>query len=36
MVSIYNLSANEDFVVLLTSKLNTCFIDSFTLKMKSK
>ena len=32
----YNLSANEDFVIFLTSKLITCFIDGFTLKMKSQ
>ena len=32
----YNLSANEDFVIFLTSKLITCFIGGFTLKMKSK
>ena len=31
----YNLNANEDFVIFLTSKLNTCFIGGFTLKMKS-
>src|SRR5450631_3000617 len=31
----YNLSANEDFVILLTSKLITCFLGGFTLKMKS-
>ena len=31
----YNLSGNEDFVIFLTSKLITCFIDGFTLKMKS-
>ena len=30
----YNLSANEDFVIYLTSKLITCFIGGFTLKMK--
>ena len=30
----YNLSANEGFVIILTSKLITCFIDGFTLKMK--
>ena len=28
----YNLNANEGFVMFLTSKLITCFIDSFTLK----
>ena len=32
----YNLSANEGFVIFLTSKLITCFIDDFTLKMKSQ
>ena len=32
----YNLCANEDFVIFLTSKLITCFIDGLTLKMKSK
>ena len=32
----YNLSANEDFVKKITSKLITCFIDGFTLKMKSQ
>ena len=32
----YNLNGNEDFVIFLTSKLITCFIDGFTLKMKSK
>ena len=31
----YNLNGNEDFVIFLTSKLITCFIDGFTLKMKS-
>ena len=30
----YNLSANEDFVIYLTSKLITCFIGGLTLKMK--
>ena len=30
----YKLSANEDFVIFLTSKLITCFIGGFTLKMK--
>ena len=30
----YNLSVSEGFVIFLTSKLNTCFIDKFTLKMK--
>ena len=32
----YNLNGNEEFVIFLTSKLITCFIGSFTLKMKSK
>ena len=32
----YNLGAREGFVMLLTSKLITCFIDGFTLRMKSK
>ena len=32
----YNLSANEDFVIFFTSKLITCFIGGFTLKMKSQ
>ena len=32
----YNLNANEDFVIILTSKLITCFIDGFTLGMKSQ
>ena len=31
----YNLRANEDFVISFTSKLNTCFIDGFTSKIKS-
>src|ERR1700738_383706 len=31
----YNLSANEDFVIFVTSKLITCFLGGFTLKMKS-
>jgi hypothetical protein len=26
----YNLSVNEGFVMFLTSKLITCFIDGFT------
>ena len=30
----YNLNANEGFVMLLTSKLITCFIGGFTLTMK--
>ena len=30
----YNLNVNEGFVILLTSKLITCFIDDFTLTMK--
>ena len=38
MVSLknYNLSDNEGFVILLTSKLITCFIDDFTSKVKSQ
>jgi hypothetical protein len=32
----YNLNANEDFVTFLTSKLITCFIDSFPLDLKSR
>jgi hypothetical protein len=32
----YNLSANEAFVMFLTSKLITCFIDGFTSKRKSQ
>ena len=32
----YNLSANEGVVIFLTSKLITCFIDGFTLEMKSQ
>jgi hypothetical protein len=32
----YNLSANEGFVIFLTSKLMTCFIDGFILKMSSE
>jgi hypothetical protein len=32
----YNLGVNEDFVMFLTSKLMTCFIDGFTSKMKSQ
>ena len=31
----HNLSANEGFVIFLTSKLTTCFVDGVTLKMKS-
>ena len=31
----YNLRANEGFLICLTSKLITFFIDGFTLKMKS-
>ena len=33
---IYNLNANEDFVMFLISKLVTCFIDGFTTKRKSQ
>ena len=32
----FNLNANEDFVMFLTSKLVTCFIDEFTSRMKSQ
>ena len=32
----HNLSDNEGFVMFLTSKLITCFIDGFTSKMKSQ
>ena len=32
----YNLNANESFVIFLTSRLTTCFIDGFTLEMKSQ
>ena len=32
----YNLNVNEDFVMFLTSKLITCFIDGFTSRMKSQ
>ena len=32
----YNLSASEGFVICLTSKLITCFIDGFTLIVKSQ
>jgi hypothetical protein len=32
----YKLCANEDFVMLLTSKLIICFIDGFTSKLKSQ
>ena len=31
-----NLNANEGFVIILTSKLIICFIDGFTLKIKSQ
>jgi hypothetical protein len=31
----YNLDACEDFVILLTSNSITCFIDNYTLGMKS-
>ena len=33
---IYNLNASEGFVIILTSKLITCFIDNFILIMKSQ
>ena len=32
----YNLSANEGFVKFMTSKLITCFIDSFASKKKAQ
>ena len=32
----YKLNANEVFVIFMTSKLITCFIASFTSKMKSQ
>ena len=32
----YNSNANEGFVMFLTSKLITCFIDDFTSKRKSQ
>ena len=32
----YNLNANEAFLIIFTSRLITCFIDGFTLKMKSQ
>ena len=32
----YNLDVNEEFVMFLTSKLVTCFIDGFTSGMKSQ
>jgi hypothetical protein len=32
----YNLIANEGFVMFLTSKLITCFIDGLSLKRKSQ
>ena len=32
----HNLNANEGFVIFLTSKLNTYFIDGFTPKMNSQ
>jgi len=32
----YNIKANEGFVMFLTFKLITCFIDGFTSGMKSK
>ena len=32
----YNLNVNEDFVMFSTSKLITCYIDSFTSIMKSQ
>ena len=32
----YNLNAKEDFLIFLTSKLITCFIDGFIFKRKSQ
>ena len=32
----YNLNANEGFAMFFISKLITCFIDGFTLKLKSQ
>jgi hypothetical protein len=32
----YNFNINKDFVIFLTSKLITCFIDGFTSGMKSQ
>jgi hypothetical protein len=32
----YNLNVDEDFVMFLTSKLITCFIDGFTSGMKTQ
>ena len=32
----YNFNANEGFVMFLTFKLVTCFIDGFILKKKSQ
>ena len=32
----YNLGANEGFVIILTSKLIACFVDGFTLQLKSQ
>ena len=32
----YNLNASDGFVIFLTSKLITCFIEDFTSKMKSQ
>ena len=32
----YNLNVNKDFVICLTSKLITCFIDGFTSGTKSQ
>jgi hypothetical protein len=32
----YNLNVNEDFVIFMTSKLSTCFIDGFIFEMKSQ
>ena len=32
----YNLNVSEDSIMILTSKLVTCFIDGFTSGMKSQ
>ena len=32
----YNLGDNMGFVIILPSKLITCFVDGFTLKMNSQ
>ena len=33
---IYNMNANEGFVIFLTFKLIACYIDAFLLEMKSQ